>query len=380
MPAGAAAGLLATALVAPSAAAAPGPQALLKPKAAVAQLEEPVVVAHRGASAYRPEHTIPAYELGARMGADWIEPDLVPTKDGVLVARHENEISGTTDVEERPEFAARKATKVVDGGEVTGWFTEDFTLAELKTLRAEERLPELRPRNTAFDGRYQVPTFEEVLQVRERLSEELGREIGIIPETKHSTYFASIGLPMEAEVARLLREYGLDDPDAPVAVQSFELTNLKELRTEHRLRADLVFLTWHEGAPYDLVAAGDERTYADLVIPSSLRDLSRYVDGIGPSLQMTFRFKADGSVGRPTNLIRNAHRAGLTVVPYTHRPENTFLPTDLRVGEDPEEHGRAVDWARAVFEAGADGLFSDAPDLADLARDDFMAEQERDAA
>ncbi|GAB7192439.1 glycerophosphodiester phosphodiesterase [Kineococcus sp. NUM-3379] len=374
---GAAAGLLAAALLAPAASAAPAGTAAprLTPKAAVQQVDEPYVVAHRGASAYRPEHTIAAYELGARLGADRIEPDLVPTKDGVLVARHENEISGTTDVETRPEFASRKATKVIDGTEFTGWFTEDFTLAELRTLRAEERLPQLRPRNTAFDGRYQVPTFEEVLQVRERLGRELGREIGIVPEIKHSTYFRTIGLPVEAEVVRLLRKYRLDDADAPVTVQSFELTNLKALRTEHRLRAPLVFLTGSSGAPYDLVAAGDERTYADLLIPSGLRDLSRYVDAIGPSLDQVITRTADGSLGRTTNLVRNAHRAGLEVVPYTHRPENNFLPTNLRVGTDPAAHGKAVEYARAAFDAGVDGLFSDAPDLADLARDDYVAEQ-----
>ncbi|WP_425560194.1 glycerophosphodiester phosphodiesterase family protein [Kineococcus glutinatus] len=379
-----AAAVAATAVVAPAAVATgtPDPAAptateplRLVPKAAVEQAAEPFVVAHRGASAYRPEHTLAAYVLGAGLGADWIEPDLVSTKDGVLVVRHENEISGTTDVEEHPEFAARRATKVVDGVELTGWFTEDFTLAELRTLRAEERLPALRPRNALWDGLYKVPTFEEVLTLRERLSEELGREIGVIPEIKHSTYFTTIGLPMEAEVARLLREHDLDDAGAPVAVQSFELTNLVELRTEHRLRAPLVFLTYHEGAPYDLVAAGDGRTYADLVIPSSLRDLSRYVDVVGPSLQQVFEPTGDGSLGAPTSLVADAHAAGLEVVPYTHRPENEFLPADLRTGDDPAAWGLAVEHARAVFDAGVDGLFSDAPDVADLARDAFVAER-----
>ena len=378
LPAGAAAGLLATALVVPAASAAPAPAA--EPKAAVGRTAEPFVVAHRGASAYRPEHTIASYELGARLGADWIEPDLVATKDGVLVARHENEISGTTDVEEHPEFASRRATKVIDGTEFTGWFTEDFTLAELRTLRAEERLPALRPRNTLFDGRYVVPTFEEVLQTRERLSRELGREIGIIPEIKHSTYFTSIGKPMEAEVARLLRAYRLDSAEAPAVVQSFELTNLERLRCEFRLKTRLAFLTSATGAPADLVAAGDPRTYADLLTRRGLRELSRTVDAIGPALDQVIARTPDGSLGEETVLVRDAHRAGLIVVPYTHRPENNFLPTDLRVGEDPAAYGLAVEYARAAFDAGVDGLFSDAPDVADLARDDYVAAQQQRSA
>ena len=381
-----AAGVLAAALVAvtaPTAAAAPlerDERQLLRPKAAVEQVEDPFVVAHRGASAQRPEHTVAAYELGARLGADWIEPDLVSTKDGVLVSRHENEISQTTDVELHPEFAARRATKTIDGVVFTGWFTEDFTLAELRSLRAEERLPELRPRNTLFDGRYVVPTFEEVLQTRERLSRELGREIGIIPEIKHSTYFTSIGKPMEAEVARLLRAYRLDSAEAPAVVQSFELTNLERLRCEFRLKTRLAFLTSATGAPADLVAAGDPRTYADLLTRRGLRELSRTVDAIGPALDQVIARTPDGSLGEETVLVRDAHRAGLVVVPYTHRPENNFLPTDFRVGEDPAAWGLAVEYARAAFDAGVDGLFSDAPDVADLARDDYVAAQQQRSA
>ncbi|MCI2239847.1 glycerophosphodiester phosphodiesterase [Paenibacillus sp. TRM 82003] len=336
----------------------------------------PLIVGHRGASAYRPEHTLAAYELAAELGADVIEPDLVATKDGVLVVRHENEISGTTDVEERPEFADRQATKTIDGVELTGWFTEDFTLAELKTLRAEERLPELRQESTIFDGAYEVPTFEEVLDERERLSEELDREIGIIPEIKHSTYFQSIGLPMEEEVVEALTEHGLNRPGSGATVQSFELTNLVELRTELGLRADSVFLTSASGAPADLVAAGDPRQYADLLLPSTLRDIARYVDAIGPSLTQVVALEEDGTLGEETRLVADAHAAGLEVVPYTLRPENEFLPVDYRSSEDPAEFGRVLDLAQVYFEAGIDGIFTDSPDLGVVARDRFLAQQD----
>ncbi len=208
---------------------------------------EPLVIAHRGASGYRPEHTLAAYELGARMGADYVEPDLVSTKDGVLVARHENEISTTTDVATRPEFASRQTTKTIDGVPLTGWFTEDFTLAELKTLRAVERIPALRPRNTVYNGFYEVPTLQEVIDLTERLSKELGREIGIYPETKHPTYFDSIGLSLEEPLVRVLRRNGLNAKDAKVFVQSFETGNLKEL--DPQLRVPLVQLLGVEDGP-----------------------------------------------------------------------------------------------------------------------------------
>ena len=343
------------------------------------QATAPLVVGHRGASAYRPEHTLASYELAARTGADVIEPDLVSTRDGVLVVRHENEISGTTDVAERPEFADRRATKVIDGVELTGWFTEDFTLAELKTLRAEERLPELRQESTVFDGAFEVPTFEEVLDERERLSRELRRNIGVIPEIKHSTYFDSIGLSMEEGVVRALEEHRLNRPGSGATVQSFELTNLVELRTELGLRADSVFLTSSSGAPADLVAAGDPRQYADLLVPSALRDLARYVDSIGPSLDQVVTLEEDGTLGEETRLVDDAHAAGLTVVPYTLRPENRFLPVDYRLGEDPADFGRVLDLAEVYFEAGIDGIFTDAPDLGDVARDRFVAERDGEA-
>ncbi|WP_205708568.1 glycerophosphodiester phosphodiesterase family protein [Kineococcus siccus] len=342
--------------------------------------DEPSVVGHRGASAYRPEHTLPAYDLAARMGADVIEPDLVSTSDGVLVVRHENEISGTTDVATHPEFADRKTTKTVDGVELTGWFTEDFTLAELKTLRAVERLPELRQENTIFNGRDEIPTFEEVLDEREHLSDELDREIGVIPEIKHSTYFQGIGLPMEEKVVEALEEAGLNHRGSVATVQSFELTNLRELRTRYGLRADTVFLTSATGAPADLVAAGDPRQYADLLTPASLKRISRYVDVLGPSLDQVVPRNTDGTLGTPSRLVADAHRAGLEVVPYTLRPENSFLPVDYRTGTDPAAYGRVLDLAVVYYATGIDGIFTDSPDIGVAARDEFLASEEEAAA
>ncbi|GAA4610868.1 glycerophosphodiester phosphodiesterase [Saccharopolyspora hordei] len=326
------------------------------------------VFGHRGASGYRPEHTLASYELAARTGADYIEPDLVPTKDGVLVARHENEISGTTDVAEHPEFADRKTTKVIDGTEVTGWFTEDFTLAELKTLRAVERIPEVRPHNTIYDGRYEVPTFQEVLDLRDRLSRELHRDIGVAPETKHPSYFRELGLPLEPGVVEALDRNGLNRPGAKVAVQSFEVSNLQELDEE--LDVDLVQLISDSGAPQDFVEAGDPRTYEDLVTPEGLREVAEYADVIGPAIEVVLPVGEDGSVGEPTPVVADAHAAGLEVVPYTVRAENEFLPGEFRSSDDPADFGDVFGFFRALFDTGIDGVFSDHPDIAVTARDD----------
>ncbi len=323
-----------------------------------------LVVGHRGASGYRPEHTLASYELAARMGADFIEPDLVATKDHVLVARHEPEIGGTTDVASRPEFAARRRTVQLDGVAVTGWFTHDFTLAELKTLRAVERIPAVRPRNTLYNGLFEVPTFQEVLDLRARLSRELGREIGVFPETKHPTYFRQLGLDLETPLVRALRGARLDRAGAKVFVQSFEAKNLISLRRDYRLRAPLVFLTGAAGGPY-----ADPRPYADYLTPAGLRELSRWVDGIGPEKSQIIPRTADGALGSPTTLVRDAHAAGLKVMPYTFRAENQFLPADYRVGTDPAGYGRAIDEQIAFLRTGIDGLFTDQPDIGVLARD-----------
>ena len=242
---------------------------------------QPLVIGHRGASGHRPEHTLASYELAARMGADYIEPDLVATRDGVLVARHENEISGTTDVAEHPEFAARKTTKVIDGDTIMGWFTEDFTLAELRTLRAKERIPQLRQHNTIYDGRYRVPTFDGVIWLAKRLTRELGRPIGIYPETKHPSYFRSIGLPLEDPLVAALHEAKLDKKRSPVFIQSFEVGNLKAL--DRRIDVPLVQLLGGKTRK----PADDDRTYAQLATPAGLAQIARYADGVGPSKDWT---------------------------------------------------------------------------------------------
>jgi len=335
----------------------------------------PLVIGHRGASGYRPEHTLASYELAARMGADFIEPDLVSTRDHVLVARHENEIGATTDVASRPEFADRLATKVIEGDTLTGWFTEDFTLAELKTLRAKERLPRVRQESTMFDGRFDVPTLTEVLALRERLSMQLRREVGVYPETKHPTYFRSIGLDLETPLVQEVRGAGLDRAKAPIFIQSFQLTNLQNLRQRFGVKAPLVFLTSASGAPYDLASKGDPRTYAELTTAAGLRSLAGIVDGIGPDKSQVIPRNLDGTLARPTTLVADAHAAGLQVHPYTFRAENTFLPLDFRVGTDATAYGRAIDEQVRFLQTGIDGLFTDQPDIGVVARAEFLADK-----
>ncbi|MFD0201785.1 MULTISPECIES: glycerophosphodiester phosphodiesterase [Saccharothrix] len=326
----------------------------------------PLVIGHRGASGYRPEHTLAAYELAARMGADYIEPDLVITKDGKLVARHENEIGGTTDVATKPEFAGRKTTKVIDGTSITGWFTEDFTLAELKTLRAKERIPEVRPRNTLYDGRFEVPTLEEVIALSRRLSRELRRDIGIYPETKHPSYFQDIGLPLEPRLVDVLTRAGLNRPGAKVYVQSFEVANLKQLKS--KLRVPLVQLVNSSGSPYDFVKAGDKRTYSDLVTPEGLREIRTYAAGVGTAKDLIIPRDAAGFLREPTTLVRDAHARGLIVHAWTFRNENTFLPADFRKSTDPAAYGDAFGEYAKFYATGLDGVFADNPDTAVEAR------------
>ncbi|HWM04107.1 MAG TPA: glycerophosphodiester phosphodiesterase [Actinophytocola sp.] len=330
-----------------------------------------LVVGHRGASGYRPEHTLASYELAARMGADYVEPDLVTTKDGVLVARHEPEIGGTTDVADHPEFADRKTTKSLDGVDVTGWFTEDLTLAELRTLRAKERIPEVRQQNTIYDGRYQVPTFQEVIDLVKRLSRELRRDIGIYPETKHPTYFREQGLALEPKLVDTLNRNGLNRRGAEVFVQSFEVSNLQAL--DPRLNVPLVQLVSATGAPFDFVDTGDPRTYADLLTPSGLRWVSRYADGLGPEKNQIIPRDDAGFLLEPTTLVRDAHRAGLDVHPYTFRAENQFLPADFRSSAVPADYGDLFAEIAAFRATGIDGLFTDNADVAVATRDERLA-------
>lgn len=320
-----------------------------------------VVIAHRGASGYRPEHTLAAYRLAIRQCADYIEPDLVVTSDGVLVDRHEPEIGGTTDVADHPEFADRRTTKSVDGRPVTGWFVEDFTLAELRTLRAVERLPELRPANTAYDGRYRVPTFAEVLRLATSSRTCAGKQVGVVPEIKHSTYFRQQGFDLERSTVALLKRFGLTRHGDPVVIQSFEVGNLQRLNRITKVK--LVQLIDCQGGPYDQVVLGRPVSYAELATAAGLRSISRYADQVGLCKDVMIPREADGTLGEPTPVIRNAHRAGLTVVGWTFRRENSFLPAEFRSSADPAEPGDLVGEIRTFLRAGMDQFFTDNPDL-----------------
>jgi glycerophosphoryl diester phosphodiesterase len=326
----------------------------------------PIVIAHRGASGYRPEHTLEAYRLAIRMGADYIEPDLVSTRDGVLVARHENEIAGTTDVSVHPEFAGRRTTKVIDGIPVTGWFTEDFTLAELRRLRAVERLPGVRPQNTAFDARFEIPTLQEIIDLAVSESARLHRTIGIYPETKFPTHFASIGLPLEEPLVRTLERNGLTDADDAVVIQSFETANLRKLR--RMTGVTLVQLLDAVGQPYDLTVAGDPRSYADLSTAAGLAGIAGYADGVGTDKDLLIGRDADDRLLPPSTVVRDAHRAGLVVHAWTFRAENQFLPLDHRIGSDPHARGDITAEYEAFLQLGVDGVFADQPDTAVAAR------------
>ena len=338
---------------------------------------ERLVLGHRGASGYRPEHTLAAYELAARMGADYIEVDVVSTADGVLVARHENEISGTTDVAAHPEFASRRTTRTVDGVPVTGWFTEDFTLRELRTLRAVERMPDIREESALYDGLYGIPTLAEVLSLREGLTRETGREIGVGIETKHPTYFDGIGLSLEEPLVAALHTAGLDSPEAPAFVESFETRNLRELHATAP-ELDLLQLFRSGGAPYDCVAAGEPCTYAGLSTPAGLADVDEYADAVGPEKDQVIPRLPDGSLGTPSTFVADAHAAHLLVHVYTFRNENRFLPLDLQEGTAADDFGHAVEEQVRFWAAGADALFTDQPDTGVVSRDVFEEAEDTD--
>lgn len=309
-----------------------------------------IVIAHRGASGERPEHTLAAYERAIDQGADYIEPDLVPTRDGVLVARHENEISGTTDVADHPEFSARKTTRMIDGESLTGWFVEDFTLAELRTLRAKERLPAVRRANTRFDGLYPVPTFAEVIALARAKEAESGRRIGIYPELKHPAFLAAQGFDTPALLLAELDRAGLNRADARVFIQCFEVAPLERL--DRLTPLPLIQLVAAEGGPADRPGA----TYREMLEPAGLKAIAAYADGIGAEMALLLDEK-----GKARPLIAQAHAAGLKVHAWTLRRENRFLPPFLRKGSDPDAPG---DMARAfalLRAAGVDGVFTDNP-------------------
>jgi glycerophosphoryl diester phosphodiesterase len=346
----------------------------------------PLVIAHRGASGYMPDHTLEGYAKAIELGADFIEPDLVATKDGVLIARHEPNLKDTTDVAQRPEFASRKRTMKVDGNDEEGWFASDFTLAEIKTLRAIQPRAD---RSTAFNGKFQIPTFDEILALRAAKSKEVGREIGVYPETKHPTYHQKLGLALEQPLVALLKQYKLNRKDAPVFIQSFEAANLKQLR---KLTANkLVYLldandvrpdgSIDANVPYDHVVAGDKRTYADMLTPAGLKEIKTFADGIGPWKPYLISWQAmldpktgkaadvdgdkvvdqrDMTMMEPSDVVKNAHKLGLVVHPYTFRNESKHLAANFQ--DNPLEE------YRAYFMLGVDGVFSDYTDTAVAAR------------
>lgn len=313
----------------------------------------PLVIAHRGLSGYYPEHTLEAYSRAIDAGADFIEPDLVSTRDGVLVARHENEISGTTDVAQK--FPGRKKNKNIDGQTIEGWFTEDFSLAELGTLRAKERLAS---RSQANNGKFSVPTFDEVVALVKRKEKESGRRIGLYPEMKHPSYFRGIGLALEPKLAAALKKYGLAGAEAPVFVQSFEPTSLQNIRTSVSVPLVLLFDS-AEVRPFDFVLANDPRTYGDLLTDGELKKIAKYAKGIGPWKQLIV------SDAGPTDLVKRAHRLGLLVHPYTFRSDSEILPARY-AGDARAEY-------LEFFDLGVDGVFSDFTDHAVQARKDWLS-------
>jgi glycerophosphoryl diester phosphodiesterase len=301
-----------------------------------------IVIAHRGASGERPEHTLASYGLAIDEGADYIEPDLVMTRDRVLIARHENEISGTTDVAQHPEFADRRRTQTIDGESMSGWFTEDFTLSEIKSLRARERLGELRPQNRQFDGQLTVPTFDEIMQLIVRANRQPGRNrpIGVYPETKHPAHFQGIGLPLELAVLDTLRRYQYADAGSPVFIQSFDPRNLRQLRSMTKL--PLVQLLEND--------VGD------------VAEIARYSDAIGIAKALA-----------GPEVVRAAHAANLKVHVWTFRAENEFLPRDLKVGETPAAHGNLDAEIHRYLERGIDGFFVDFPAIGVRSRDAYIS-------
>ena len=334
----------------------------------------PIVLGHRGASALRPEHTLASYAKAVADGADFIEPDLVPTKDGALLIRHENNIAETTDVACHPEFAGRRTEKTIDGERQVGWFTEDFTLAEIKTLRAVERLPKIRPQNAALDGRFDLVTWPEMIDFTAAESLARGRPIGLVPELKHSTYFASIGLPLEDRFLASVAQHDYTRR-CPLIVQSFEVANLRYLRSR-LMRPGVRLMQLVTGSPAglkpaDVVVAGGKLTYADMMTPVGLAEVARYADILAPDTRSIIPLLPDGRLGSPAPVVSDAHRAGLVVMPWTFRPENQFLAADFRETGGPTERVPAGSVAeiRAYLAMGIDGFFTDDPALGRAAVD-----------
>lgn len=330
------------------------------------ELPKILVVGHRGASALRPEHTLASYQKAIEDGADFIEPDLVSTKDGVLVARHENEISGTTNVAELPEFANRKKTKVIDGVSIEGWFTEDFTLNELQQLKARERIPQYRPENTKYNDLYPVPTLEQIIELADAHYKKTGKIVGLYIETKHPTYFQNQNLAMEDRLLQTLSKYKYSRDIAPIYLQSFEVSNLKYLKQQLDLHkslkhAQLIQLYDEQSArPADYVAKQISTTYGDMATAQGLKEVASYANGVGPWKVYVFK---DASMTETTSFVKDAHQVGLKVHPYTFRPENNFLAESLKCSLKADERceSGSIKEMQLYFKAGVDGVFTDDP-------------------
>ncbi len=334
---------------------------------------KPLLFAHRGASALRPEHTLAAYARAIADGADYIEPDLVMTRDGILIARHENNIADTTDVARRPDFAARRTTKTIDGHEQTGWFVEDFNLSELKTLRAVERLGAIRPESQSHDGAFDIPTFDEIIDLVAAESAARGRDIGLVPELKHSTYFAGIGLPLETRFVRTLAAHSYTRR-APVEVQSFEVANLKALRRTLGRPANIRLMQLIDDdarQPADIAAAGGDTTYGVMTTPTGLVEIATYADVVAPNMRRVIPLGADGRLAAPLSIVADAHAAGLLVRVWTFRPENRFLAADFRddAGPDARNPAGSIAEIRRYLDTRIDGFFTDDPALGRAAID-----------
>lgn len=326
---------------------------------------KPLVFGHRGCSALRPEHTLGSYAKAIEDGADFIEPDLVSTKDGVLVARHENNIAETTDVARRPEFASLKTSKTIDGQPYTGWFVEDFTLAQLKTLRAIERLGALRPESQSYDGKFPILTFNEIIDFTAAESKRRGRTIGLVPELKHSTYHAAIGLPLEDRFLAVMQAHAYMRR-APVEIQSFEVANLRYLRRKLGHPGNIKLMQLVGGGPSmpaDVVAAGGKLSWDDMIAPAGLVEIATYADVVAPPVRGVIPLNPDGKLGTPTTIVADAHKAGLLVRIWTFRPENHFLAADFKdsAGDAARNRAGSVAEIRRYLQTGIDGFFTDDP-------------------
>ena len=338
-----------------------------------------IVVGHRGASALRPEHTLASYQKAIDDGADFIEPDLVSTKDGVLVARHENEIGGTTNVSVLSQFADRKKTKIIDGTSLTGWFTEDFTLSELNQIKARERIPALRPDNVQYNDQFNIPTLEQIIELAENHYKKTGKVVGLYIETKHPTYFQKQNLSLEDPILKTLAKYQYTRDIAPIYLQSFEVNNLKYFKDQLTLHKTLkyakIIQLYDEKSlsPADFVAQGIKTTYGDMATAQGLTDVAKYANGVGPWKPYIF----NETYTAPSDFVKNAHAVNLKVHPYTFRPENNFLANNLKCSTATTDASKRCEAGankeyEMYFKAGVDGVFTDDPGLGRKAVDAYL--------